>query len=140
MDNFVSMIDHEGVIDHITGDVAHVKINSVSACASCHAKGVCSAADQKEKSLDIPLHGKSFSAGETVRVQVARHLGFKAVGLGYFYPFLILMAILIILLTLGISELQAGLFALLSLPPYYLLLYLFRRRIGSRFSFSIQKT
>lgn len=40
------MIEHEGIIDHIDGDTAHVKIDSVSACASCHAKGVCSAADQ----------------------------------------------------------------------------------------------
>ncbi|MFH0758679.1 MAG: SoxR reducing system RseC family protein [Bacteroidota bacterium] len=134
------MIDHDGIIEHIRGDVAHVKINSVSACAACHAKGACGAADQEEKYLDIPLEGKEFSAGETVRVQVAKHLGFRAVALGYVLPFVILMAVLITLTAAGLDELKAGLFALLSLPLYYLGLYMARRKIESRFTFSIQKT
>jgi len=134
------LIDHEGTIDHIKGDVAHVKINSESACAACHAKGVCGAADQEEKYLDIPLNGEPYEVGEPVRVQVARHLGFKAVALGYIYPFLLLMAVLIGTIASGIDELKGGLFALFSLIPYYLVLYLLRRRIESTFTFSIKKT
>jgi len=133
------MIDHDGIIEHIEGDVAHIRINSESACAACHAKGACSAADQEEKYIDIPLKGKSYSSGETVKVQVARRLGFKAVALGYFYPFIVLMAVLISLTYAGIGELKAGLFALLSLLPYYLVLFLSRKRIESTFTFSIQK-
>ncbi|MCP4310445.1 MAG: SoxR reducing system RseC family protein [Bacteroidetes bacterium] len=134
------MIDHDGIIDRIEGDVAHVKINSESACAGCHAKGVCSAADQEDKFLDVQLKGEAFSPGEVVKVLVARRLGFKAVGLGYFYPFLLLMTVLIALTMAGTEELTAGLFALLSLIPYYLALYLARKRIASSFTFSIQKT
>ena len=134
------MIDHEGVIERISGDLAHVKINSVSACASCHAKGACSAADQEEKYLDVATHGVSFEPGETVRVLVAKRLGFKAVALGYFYPFLLLMAVLIAFTLAGTPELRAGTYALVSVIPYYLLLFLLRKRIGSAFSFSIQKT
>ncbi len=133
------MIDHDGIIEQIEGDVAHIKINSESACAACHAKGVCGAADQEEKFLDIPLKGETYSSGEVVKVQVARRLGFKAVALGYFYPFLLLMAVLITLILSGIGEMKAGLFALLSLVPYYLALYLARKRIESTFIFSIQK-
>ena len=133
------MIDHDGIIEHIEGDVAHVKINSESACAACHAKGVCSAADQEEKFLDVRLKGESYSSGEVVKVMVARRLGFKAVALGYFYPFLLLMLVLISLTMAGIEELKAGLFALLSLIPYYLVLYLARKQIESSFTFSIQK-
>ncbi len=133
------MIDHDGIIEQIEGDVAHIKINSESACAACHAKGVCGAADQEEKFLDIPLKGETYSSGEVVKVQVSRRLGFKAVALGYFYPFLLLMAVLITLILSGIGEMKAGLFALLSLVPYYLALYLARKRIESTFTFSIQK-
>ena len=133
------MIDHDGIIEQIEGDVAHIKINSESACAACHAKGVCGAADQEDKFLDIPLKGETYSSGEVVKVQVARRLGFKAVALGYFYPFLLLMAVLIILILSGIGEMKAGLFALLSLAPYYLALYMARKRIESTFKFSIQK-
>ena len=135
-----NLIDHLGIVDRIEGDVAHVKINSESACSACHAKGVCGAADQEEKFLDVPLSGASYKTGEQVHVQVARRLGFKAVALGYFYPFLLLMAVLILLILIGVSELKAGSLALLSILPYYLILYLFRKRIESTFTFSIKKT
>jgi positive regulator of sigma E activity len=134
------MIEHEGIIEHIDGDVAHVKIDSVSACASCHAKGACSAADQEEKYLDIPLHGVTYSQGESVNVQVEKRLGFRAVALGYFYPFVLVMLVLVAMIALGAPELKAGTFALLSLIPYYLGLYMFRKRIESTFTFSIKKT
>jgi len=133
------MIDHDGIIENIDKDVAHVKIDSQSACSACHAKGVCGAADQEEKFLDVSLQGVSYKAGEMVRVMVAKRMGFKAVALGYFYPFLLLMAVLILALVLGIGEMKAGLLALLSLIPYYLGLYLARKRIESSFTFSIQK-
>lgn len=133
------MIDHEGIIVHIEKDVAHVKIDSQSACSACHAKGVCGAADQEEKFLDVTLYGESYEKGELVKVQVAKRMGFKAVALGYFYPFLLLMLVLVITLAADVPELKAGSFALLSLIPYYLGLYLARKRIESSFTFSIQK-
>jgi len=135
-----NLIDHLGIIEQIEDDVAHVKINSESACAACHAKGVCGAADQEVKYLDIPLHGADYNRGEPVHVQVAKRLGFKAVALGYIYPFLLLMAVLISLTAFGTNELRAGMFALLSLLPYYMILYLFRKRIKTTFTFSIKKT
>jgi len=134
------MIEHEGIIDRIEGDMAHVRINSVSGCASCHAKGVCSAADQEEKYLDVALEGTAHTPGEAVQVQVAKHLGFRAVALGYVYPFLLLMAVLIAFTAAGTQELRAGTYALLSIIPYYLVLFLLRKRIGSAFTFSIKKT
>ncbi len=134
------MIDHDGIIDHIKGDVAQVKIDSQSACTACHAKGVCGAADQKEKFLDVHLHGASYQVGEPVRVLVAKNLGFKAVLLGYFYPFLLVIAILISLTVIGMDESKAGVFSLLSVVPYYLVLYLLRSRIETKFTFSIKKS
>jgi sigma-E factor negative regulatory protein RseC len=134
------MIDHEGVIDRIDGERAHVRIISESACAACHARGACSAADQEEKYVDIKIQDGNFKVGEPVRVEISRHLGMKAVALGYIYPFLLLMAVLVGAVSAGITELKAGLIALLSLIPYYLLLYLLRKRIDSNFTFSIKKT
>lgn len=64
----------------------------------------------------------------------------KAVALGYVYPFLLLMAVLIALLSMGVPELRAGILALFSLLPYYLLLFLLRKRIDSTFTFSLKKT
>jgi len=134
------MIDHAGVIERIEGDRAQVRIVSESACAACHAKGACSAADQEEKFIDVVLPDHRFREGEPVRVEVARNLGMKAVAVGYVYPFLLLLAVLIGMLAAGVSEMRAGLAALLSLVPYYLLLFLLREKIGSTFTFRLQKT
>ena len=50
------------------------------------------------------------------------------------------MLVLIIMLGAGAPELRAGSFALLSIIPYYLLLFLFRNRISRSFTFSIKQT
>jgi len=51
-----------------------------------------------------------------------------------------LMAVLIGMLAAGAEELRAGGFALLSIIPYYLVLYMFRDRLSKSFTFSIKKT
>jgi len=132
-------IHHIGFVESVNGQSAHVRINSQSACASCHAKGACTAADQEEKVMTIPTEGMSFRTGEQVKVSIARSTGLRAVAFGYIYPFLVLMVILIALTAAGISELHAGIWSLASLVPYYLVIYLLRNRINSAFSFKLEK-
>lgn len=132
-------IDHLGFIETVTGNKATVRINSQSACAACHAKGACTAADQEDKILSVSTGGNSYKVGEQVKVLIAQRTGLKAVAFGYVYPFLLLMAILIILSVAGVSELKAGLWSLASLPPYYLGIYLLREKIDSSFSFTLVK-
>lgn len=132
-------IEHIGYIEAINEEMASIRINAVSACAACHAKGVCTSVDQDEKIMTISTGGMTFKIGEKVKVLIAKKTGLKAVGYGYFYPFLLILALIIILTILGFSELQAGLYALASLVPYYLIIYLFRNRINNTFTFHLQK-
>jgi len=132
-------INHIGFIASIDDQTATVKINSQSACASCHAKGACTAADQEEKVLTVATSGREFSVGEQVRVFIAKRTGLRAVAYGYFYPFLVLMTILVTLTALGFSELQAGLWSLASLVPYYLLVWFLKDRISRSFTFKLEK-
>jgi sigma-E factor negative regulatory protein RseC len=132
-------IDHIGFVEAVRDDVAFVKINSQSACAACHAKGACTSSDQEEKVMTVPTNGLLVKPGEEVRVLIARQLGLKAVAFGYIYPFLILIALLITLTLVGLSELQAGLISLASLAPYYLTVYLLRERINNTFTFKLEK-
>lgn len=135
-----SVIDHEGIVEQVTDDTAKIIIDSQSACASCHAKGACSAADQTEKILFVPTEGKTVQPGETVKVLISRRTGLRAVAFGYIYPFLLLMLVLIVMTIAGLSELHAGLYALLSLLPYYLAIYLMRNKLGNSFTFKLEKT
>ena len=135
-----NVIDHEGIVEQVSNDTAIVVIDSQSACAACHAKGACSAADKEEKVLTVPMNGLEVHPGETVKVTISKSTGMKAVAYGYIYPFLMLLTVLIIFTSTGFPELQAGLFALASLLPYYLFIYLFRDRIGNTFTFKLEKT
>jgi len=135
-----NVIDHEGIVAQVDGDMAIVAIDSQSACAACHAKGACSAADKEEKILTVPVNGLDIHPGETVRVMISKSTGLRAVAFGYVYPFLLLLLVLIIFTATGFSELRAGLYALGSLLPYYLLIYLLRDRIGNTFTFKLEKT
>ena len=132
-------IDHIGWIEEVTAKMATVKINTESACASCHAKGACSAADKEEKVLHLPLEGRSFQIGEQVRVLIARRLGLKAVALGYIYPFILVFLVLIGLTLAGVPELESGLIALLSLLPYYVVIYFLKKRLNRNFTFKLEK-
>jgi sigma-E factor negative regulatory protein RseC len=132
-------IDHTGFVDAVKDQIATIRINSQSACASCHAKGACSAADQSEKFLTVATEGKEVHPGEEVKVHIARQTGLRAVAFGYVYPFLVLMAVLIALTAAGVSELQAGLWSLASLAPYYMVIYLLKDRISNSFTFKLEK-
>ncbi len=132
-------IDHLGVIESVNDEIATIKINSVSACASCHAKGACSAADQEEKVLTVSTRDQEIRPGEMVRVHISKHTGLKAVAIGYVYPFFLLLAVLIILTVVGLTELQAGLGSLIALVPYYIGVYLMRNRLSNTFTFTLEK-
>jgi len=134
-----SSIEHKGFIERITENSVIVKIISESACAACHAKGACTAADMQDKEIEVKGIHSGFAIGENVTLIMSQSMGFKALVLGYVYPFLILFFGLILASSTGISELYAGLIALSLLPPYYLVMYLLRNNIKKSFTFSIRK-
>lgn len=132
-------IRHKGIVRQISGEVVRVNIIAESACASCHAKGICGLADMQEKTIEIKQSHEAFHAGEEVDVVMKESLGMKALFYSYMLPFIILLTVLIVMTALGINELQAGLFSLPVLIPYYLLLFFFRKRLERVFHFSLEK-
>lgn len=132
-------IRHKGIVRQISGEVVRVNIIAESACASCHAKGICGLADMQEKTIEIKQSHEAYHAGEEVDVVMKESLGMKALFYSYMLPFIILLTVLIVMTALGINELQAGLFSLPVLFPYYLLLFFFRKRLERVFHFSLEK-
>lgn len=132
-------IEHKGLIERFTDHSVIVKILSESACAACHAKGACTAADMKDKEIEVNGSFMEFRVGEMVNLNMEQSQGFRALLLGYVYPFLILFVGLIAANSAGLSELSSGLLAVGLLPPYYLVLYILRNKISKHFIFSIRK-
>jgi len=126
------------VILSVKGDLARVQFINESACASCHAKSACGAADTKLYEVDARIpQGDTFAVGEEVRVAVHNQQGYFAIFLGYVLPFLLLMLALVVTNLLGASELVMALGMLGMLAVYYFVLYLLRSRVSRRFSFTI---
>ena len=131
-------IAHPGIIEQINDDKIFVKILSMSACSSCHAKGMCNVSEVEEKVVEVRKDPqRSFEIGEQVSVTMKKSLGSYAVLLGYILPFFLLMGVLILVLFVTDNEGVAGLSGILILIPYYWLLYIYRSRIKSTFSFML---
>lgn len=132
-------ISHNGVVAEISNDQVRVKFTCYSACAGCHARGVCGLADTRDKEVVVPRRSLNLHAGDPVKIQMQQSMGFRALFLGYVLPFLIVLLALIILISTGTGEVMAGLISLVLLVPYYSGLYLFRQRIDRSFSFILKK-
>jgi positive regulator of sigma E activity len=132
-------IEHKGRIDSIDENKINVSFLALSGCASCHAKGVCTASDMQEKSVEVYDFSNQYSVGEEVNVTLKQSLGFRALLLGYVLPFTIVLFILIILTIITKNEAISGIGALLVLVPYYLGLFLLKDKIRKKFTFKINK-
>ncbi len=132
-------VTHKGIVDSIHANQIKVKFTNLSACAECHAKGVCSASDMDDKEVTVTDDTGIFRRGEQVDVIMSGKQGFQAVLIGYIYPFLLVLALLIILSESGFSELYAGIISAGSLLPYYMIIFLLKDRISNNFRFSIRK-
>lgn len=132
-------IEHKGRIDSINENKLTISFLAMSSCASCHAKGACTAADMQEKSVEVYDFTNKFQVGEEVNVVLKQTLGFRALLLGYVLPFLLVLTVLILLTAITNDEAISGLGSLAVLIPYYLGLFLLRNKIKKKFSFEVRK-
>jgi positive regulator of sigma E activity len=131
-------IRHDGIIKSVESEVVNVSIVSKSACAACHAKGVCNVSELNEQVLEIPrVKGETYKVGAHVQVSMHKTLGMRAVFLGYILPFLLLLTTLIISFSLLKNDGLAGVMSLAILVPYYAILYRFRDHFRRTFRFRI---
>ncbi len=139
MSSYNSEITHRGRIVSITPEFTTVEIVSESACAACHAKGLCSLGDSKVKQVEVPTRGwDNFIVGQEVSVVLRATMGHKAVWLAYGVPLLVLVAALLGILSAGGSELVAGLGAIGAVAVYYGVIWLLRDRLRKEYVFNIK--
>ncbi len=132
-------IKHVGIVQAIENGRVIVRIVQSSACATCKAAQQCNAAESKAKTVFVYTDNAEYFVGQDVVVTASYKVGFTAVCLSMLMPMLIMMMVLFIMTTLGCTELFSALTCIGILIPYYILLYLFRKQINKRVSFSIQK-
>ena len=136
-------IEHPGVVTSVTGEFITVEILNKSACAACHAKGVCIASDESIRTIDIPQSISTlacdYQVGEEVKVLLKASLGTRAIWICYVVPLILLIATIFVFTKIGVSELITSITVLAILAVYYLFIYLFKNIISKDFTFSIEK-
>ncbi|MBQ6015963.1 MAG: SoxR reducing system RseC family protein [Bacteroidales bacterium] len=132
-------ISHIGKIVAIDADFITVEIVAESACATCHAAGMCGTADATHKAITVPATVGNWAVGQEVQVLLKRSMGFKAVWLAYAIPLAVLLAVLLGLNAAGVGELASGLVAIGAVALYYLVLLLFRDKLRNEYSFYIKE-
>lgn len=134
-----SEITHSGKIVSITPEFTTVEIVSESACASCHAKGLCGLGESKSKAVQLPTRGwDNYKVGDEVTLTLKASMGHKAVWLAYVIPLVVLMAVLLVLLEAGVGEIVSALAAIAAVGVYYFCIWLFRGRLRNEYIFNIK--
>ncbi len=136
-DGIQETVLHEGTVLQVAGDSVTVSITAVSACSGCHAESFCNVSGKEEKLIRIPGN-YNVNRGDPVTVVMNLSSGYKALILSYIVPLLSVIISLVILTSLEVPELTAGLLSVALLAPWYLLLYLLRSRIDRSFTFSLK--
>lgn len=135
------VIEHSGVVEKTEAGRVFVRITSHSACGTCSARQACGLAETQDKIVEVATsQAAGFAPGEAVTVGVRRRAGMLSVALAYGGALVVLLAVLAA--TVGLAGWSEGRGALASLGAvllYYMVLWLFRRRIEHTIQFTITK-
>ena len=134
------IIKHRGRVEKVEGSHVVVRIVQTSACSACSIKGHCNASESKEKLIDVFEVNASYQIGEEVVLLGTTSMGMQAVLLAFGVPLLILLLALAISMHLTNDDaLISSLVGLLSIVPYYLVIYFCKDKLKKTFSFTIEK-
>ena len=120
----------EGIVREIHEDYLLVEVVLQSACAGCHAKGMCYASQGKNELMKTLIHdlSTSFQIGEKVTVYTAAKLEKRAVLLAYLLPLIILISTLLITYQIIQHELIATLMSVIFTTIYYIVIWLLNKQ------------
>ena len=129
------LISHKGRVVSADSKKVSVEIVSESACAACHAAGLCGMSESRKKIVEVPAPaGMEYVPGQEVEVCLAPKTGLKAV-----LPVMFLLILILSLSLIGLGELAAGVISILGVALYYLILYLFKDRLAEGYEFFIRR-
>ena len=132
-------ISHSGVVESVSEGRVTVRILQTSACAACKVAGSCNAAESKEKIIDVFCDSvAAYKVGQSVVVSASRQMAAQALLWAFGVPFVLMMAVLVLVLLLTANEGWAALSAIAILIPYYLILWLLRDKMREQLAFEIE--
>ena len=133
-------IAHSGKVLEINPQFITVEILSQSACASCHAAGLCGMSEAQKKEVIVRTPSSEFyEIGEEVTVTLESTMGYKAVWIAYMVPLVVLLTGIFVSLGCGLGELASALVGIGVTAVYYFVIWLLRDKLRDQYVFEISK-
>ena len=136
----MNKVEHRGIVESIEGHRMNVRILQVTACSSCHANTLCTSSEKVEKIIQINYFNGVYLIGQAVTIIGKSGSGLQAVFLAYVLPLFFLIGGIFLFgkFLFSGNEGLTAIFSLLITALYYVILYLFRKSLSGRFSFSVK--
>lgn len=131
-------LQHKGIVERIEEGRVIVAVNPESACAGCHAKGICGERGEKREIVVETAYAEDYAVGEHVIVALEHNrMGVISVVWSYVVPLVILLAVLFGVNALGFEDIVAAISSMAAMVLYYVVLYLARRVFDRKIKFTI---
>ncbi|MBO7198761.1 MAG: SoxR reducing system RseC family protein [Alistipes sp.] len=135
-----SSLQHRGVVESVAGDRVVVSVVPESACAGCHAKGICDKRGDKREIVVRTPYAAEFTTGEHVIVALEHNrMGVMSVVWSYVLPLVVLLGVLLGTKACGVEDGVAALSSMAAMVIYFVALYLMRRMFDRKIKFTIIK-
>ena len=135
-----SQIEHKGTVALVGRNFVRVDIEVMEACGSCASRKACAMGQGTTREIMVYTdEALTYSIGEEVKVSAKQSLGVMAVLLCYVVPLIVLVAVLAVAVSLGVTEGVAALISLVITAAYYAILALMKDKISRRVTFTITK-
>jgi sigma-E factor negative regulatory protein RseC len=115
------------------------EITTSGACNSCHAKGLCSLGQTKQKEITRLKEPQDWhpAVGQEVSIEMHTRLGFKALWYAMVLPAIVMGLLIAVCVLLNLPEWMMGLIVIFGIGIYFFVLYLLKDRIQNDFYFTV---
>ena len=133
-------MQHRGVVESVAGDTVIVSVVPESACAGCHAKGICGERGSKREIVVKTPYAAEYTPGESVIVALEHsNMGVMSVVWSYVVPLIILVGVLFGARAFGFDDGVAAISSMGAMSLYFIALYLMRKMFDKKIKFTIIK-
>ena len=134
------MVSHQGKVERVENHKVFVRFEQKASCSDCQSVAVCPAAKGKDNIVEVSDFTGDFAPNDEVILSGRQSMGRLAVVFAFVIPLITIISAVVCGILLSGSEAIGGLAGLLTLFPYYFILYLLRHKISKKFVFTLSKS
>lgn len=127
-----------GSVCALTATMASVRLTAAGECSGCALTAVCGGVTSDIITIAVPP-GCSLAVGDRVAVTVSSSAGMIALVVYILVPLMLMLAAAFIAGVAGGGQLAVAVALCAAVAGWYLLLYIFRKRLGRKVRYEIEK-